>query len=189
MAETNGESGACGVEKRKREGKKNKQDRRMDNAHARTRRGGGCGRQEGSAANREAATGLSQRGAYVIAGHAGGAAFVGYPSSSSLSSSLSPPSVRAYLARSIFRPEFFRRPPPPFFPLAFLSPPPRLIALFTPLLLLLLCDSRMRESIPWRRERERKRENGCRNERGRKRIALIFLFSFSQILDRVKFNW
>lgn len=81
MAETNGESGACGVEKRKREGKKNKQDRRMDNAHARTRRGGGCGRQEGSAANREAATGLSQRGAYVIAGHAGGAAFVGYPSS------------------------------------------------------------------------------------------------------------
>ena len=179
MAETNGESGACGVEKRKREGKKNKQDRRMDNAHARTRRGG-CGRQEGSAANREAATGLSQRGAYVIAGHAGGAAFVGYPSSSSLSSSLSPPSVRAYLARSIFRPEFFRRPPPPFFPLAFLSPPPRLIALFTPLLLLLLCDSRMRESIPWRRVSERKR--GWMSKRTREKENCVD-FSFFFFLD------
>lgn len=180
MAETNGESGACGVEKRKREGKKNKQDRRMDNAHARTRRGGGCGRQEGSAANREAATGLSQRGAYVIAGHAGGAAFVGYPSSSSLLL-LPSPSVRAYLARSISRPEFFRRPPPPFFPLAFLSPPPRLIALFTPLLLLLLCDSRMRESIPWRRERERKRGWMSKRTREKENCVDFSFFFFSDI--------
>lgn len=160
----------------------------MDNAHARTRRGGGCGRQEGSAANREAATGLSQRGAYVIAGHAGGAAFVGYPSSSPFSSSpfssslllLPSPSVRAYLARSIFRPEFFRRPPPPFFPLAFLSPPPRLIALFTPLLLLLLCDSRMRESIPWRRVSERKR--GWMSKRTREKENCVD-FSFFFFLD------
>lgn len=92
---------------------------------------------------------------------------------------LPPPSVRVYLARFISRPEFFR--PPPFFPLAFLSPPTCLIALFTPLVPPPLPPLRFTNA--WidtlEKKSEREREEMAWRMLKRELIFFFFFLSFS----------
>lgn len=92
---------------------------------------------------------------------------------------LPPPSVRVYLARFISRPEFFR--PPPFFPLAFLSPPTCLIALFTPLVPPPLPPLRFTNAWIDTLKKKRERGDGVKDVETRIDFFLFFFFLFQLV--------